>query len=152
MNLGYLDQRLALDWVHRNIAVFGENPEKVTLFGESAGAASVDELLAIMHDHPPFRAAIMESGQTSFYVYHNNNITPAWDGLVRALNCSSSTDAVACVREVDVLTVKSIEEHLALDFNPVSDNVTQLEFPEKAHQAGTIARVPVLTGTNAQEG
>src|ERR1700759_5032385 len=84
-NLGFLDQRLALDWVQRNIHAFGGDPDKVTIFGESAGAASVDELLTTMPTNPPFRAAIMESGQTSFYINHNNSNHASWTALVAGL-------------------------------------------------------------------
>jgi carboxylesterase type B len=151
-NLGFLDQRFALDWVQRNIHAFGGDPDKVTIFGESAGAASVDELVTSLPDKPPFRAAIMESGQTSFYINHNNSNHDSWNALVAGLNCSIVTDQLACVRAAPALAIKSIIEHEALLFAPVSDNVTQLEFPEAARIAGDIARVPILTGTNANEG
>lgn len=151
-NLGFLDQRLALDWVQRNIAAFGGDPAKVTIFGESAGAASVDELVTTMPDKPPFRAAIMESGQTSFYINHNNSNHNSWTALVAGLNCSTASDQLECVRAAPASAIKSIEEHEALPFTPVSDNVTQLEYPEAARIAGDIARVPILTGTNANEG
>jgi carboxylesterase type B len=48
--------------------------------------------------------------------------------------------------------IKALAEKLALAFRPVSDNITQLEFVDAARAAGNIAKVPILTGTNAQEG
>jgi len=137
-NLGYLDQRFALDWVQRNIHAFGGDPDKVTIFGESAGAASVDELVTTMRDNPPFRAAIMESGQTSFYINHNNSNHNSWNALVTGLNCSTAPDELACVRAAPASAIKSVEEHEALMFSPASDNLTQLEFPQAARIAGRV--------------
>ncbi|RYE88772.1 MAG: carboxylesterase/lipase family protein [Hyphomicrobiales bacterium] len=61
-NLGLLDQVAALEWVRDNIAEFGGDPAKVTIFGESAGGLAVGTLLAVPKARGLFSRAIVESG------------------------------------------------------------------------------------------
>ncbi|XP_077418525.1 bile salt-activated lipase-like isoform X2 [Vanacampus margaritifer] len=61
-NYGLWDQHAAISWVRRNIAAFGGNPDNITLFGQSAGAASVSFQMLSPHSKGLFRRAITQSG------------------------------------------------------------------------------------------
>ena len=61
-NYGFLDELAALEWIQKNIAAFGGDPNKVTIFGQSAGALSVNALVATPLAKGLFRAGISESG------------------------------------------------------------------------------------------
>lgn len=64
-NLGLLDQRLAVEWVRDNIAAFGGDPSRITLFGESAGGTSVDHYSYAWKDDPIAHALIVQSGNVA---------------------------------------------------------------------------------------
>ena len=61
LNLGLQDQIFALQWVQANIGAFGGDPTQVTLFGQSAGAGSVQLHMFMEHSHNLFSQAIMDS-------------------------------------------------------------------------------------------
>src|SRR5207244_1963189 len=71
---GLMDQQFALGWVRRNIASFGGDPDRVTIFGEPAGGQSVYAQLASPLASGMFRGAISESGSYAEFQDHLSNI------------------------------------------------------------------------------
>lgn len=150
-----MDQRLALDWVYRNIGALGGDPEKVTIIGESAGGSSVDALVTAPPNPARFRAAIMQSGQAT--ITRLNNPKESWDKVVNAFDCPSD-DSLECIRAVPAHELKKMVERQMLDFGPMPDNGATLSNTPRTNRLNSIgeesliARVPVLIGSNADEG
>ena len=90
-NLGLLDQVKALKWVHENIAGFGGDPDNVTIFGESAGAASCTLLPLIPGSHQYFKRLIAESGSVNQTRSPEEGIA-CTNKLMEVLGCKTVAD------------------------------------------------------------
>lgn len=145
-----MDQRKALEWVNRNIGAFGGDPSKVTIFGESVGGYSVKQLLINPPRPLPFRAAIIQSQAFG----PSGDGEASWATLVKELKCNTTTAAHqhACVANAPAEAIRDILDHKGLSFTPVVDNITNGPFFNDAFYQGSMAEVPILIGTNADEG
>jgi para-nitrobenzyl esterase len=146
---GLLDQQAALRWVQRNALAFGGNPRDVTEFGESAGAASVCDNMASPGAAGLFERAIAESG---CLLPAPNVATAQLEGeqLASKLGCTDQATAAACLRAKpagDILTAEA-----GMGWSPVAGTPVLPAQPSTAFASGRYAHVPLIQGTNHDEG
>ncbi|CAG7725728.1 unnamed protein product [Allacma fusca] len=103
-NLGLKDQVLALEWVKNNIQYFGGNPNLITIFGQSAGGASISLLLLSPLTKGLFNHAISHSGSSLIPCAFQSKPAENFKALMKELNCSAPTteESVACLKATDM--------------------------------------------------
>lgn len=145
--------------MQKNIHVFGGDPAKVTIGGESSGGSSVDRLVNTFAPplKAPFRAVGESSGQATVSAFLRNSGPASWATLASVLNCTSDSPEteLACVQAADATAIRDVVNGKAgaVDFYPVNDGVTQLEVPSLDNRAaGRAAQVPLLIQTSSEEG
>ncbi|KAJ7348485.1 Alpha/Beta hydrolase protein [Mycena albidolilacea] len=163
-NLGILDQRIALEWVRDNIAIFGGDPAKITQWGQSAGAMSVDYHSFAYYSDPIARGYFMQSGNAflgplaGFVVQDTAHTGFSFMAVHFGCDPSNGAAELDCMRRVSFDKIENFVGQYAqngtqpaLSFGLVPDE--KIIFSDYAARAaaGQFARVPAIISNCANE-
>jgi len=170
-NYAYMDQLAALQWVQRNIAAFGGNPNNVTIFGFSAGGVSVHSMLASPQARGLFHKAIVHSGGSRDSVLTARPMRA--DGVDPNYPVSAETIGINFAKSMGIegtdqaalakLRSLSAEEVLrgappqqgvtapSYETTPILDGKLITETAETAYKARRQPRVPLMLGSNSAD-
>jgi len=163
-NYGFQDQVMALEWIQTNIGLFGGDPNRVTISGQSAGGTSVAAHLTNAESDPLFKQAILESNPASLFLKTVSQATIMQQRFAYYLNCTPSD--MVCQRGASVEDVLEAQDYAGLALRNVS-NVLDLFMPWTPvldgvhwgqqlvtlfHEGKYQQNKPILLGTVLEEG
>ena len=163
-NYGLLDQIEALQWIQHNIGVFGGNNGNVMIFGESAGAGAVTNLLAAPVAHTLYHRAAMQSGAFAAWTTKSlHNATDVYKDVLHRTQCDSSPDAIACLMQINAVALAAVsvqieaypDQWTVCRWAPTVDGIVLQAHPAQLvlqSPSSSINNVPIMYGNNDEEG
>lgn len=145
-NVGLLDQRVVVEWARDNIAAFGGDPERMVLWGQSAGAGSSSVYGYAYPDDPIVTGLISDSGAAALASGVDAGNYTAFDTLAELVDCGNSDEdsqlQLECMQKVDAETlIQFVSNTSSISFSPVADNITAFSNVTDRISRGLIAKI-----------
>jgi carboxylesterase type B len=163
LNAGLLDMNFALKWAQSNIAKFGGDAKKVTIAGESAGAAAVlyqAQAYGGKQKETLFQNVITASPWLPYqHAYNDEEITTTYEGFVEAAGCSNVRNRLQCLRDGDTIVLQNASAKVSeagpfgtFAFIPVTDDTFVRDRLSQSLLSKLLKGKHVLSGNMANEG
>ncbi|AUI37264.1 carboxylesterase/lipase family protein [Geobacillus thermoleovorans] len=150
-NLGILDQVAALRWVKENIEAFGGDPDNITIFGESAGAASVGVLLSLPEASGLFRRAILQSGSGALLLRSPETAMAMTERILERAGVRLGDRGRLLSIPAEELLRSALSLGPRIMYGPVVDGRVLRRHPIEALCDGAASGIPILIGVTKDE-
>ncbi|KAM7186119.1 lipase 1 [Naviculisporaceae sp. PSN 640] len=160
-NVGLLDARMALEWVYANIASFGGDPSRITLWGQSAGGVAADMLAHAWADEPLINSLYLMSGTAQVNINPPDPTHSNFTFVAKNLGCDFPDDPMAelnCMRTIPMTLIQNYigqyrdnATRPSLSFRPSPDEKTVFRNYTKRALSGGLAKVPTIISLTSNE-